>query len=119
MLGAGAFSFYQRTEEEEDGYGVQRLRWVPSPSNFFKKKISIFIGLCTGAGEYIVRANLARSIADALNRASATDADEDVDVHEVLQRVLAEEFWSIILLTSLLNENLQLSSSPQPESLEP
>ncbi|KAJ7838696.1 asparaginase [Mycena leptocephala] len=47
----------------------------------------------SGAGEYIVRANLARSIADALNKASDAAEDVDVDVHEVLQRVLAEEFW--------------------------
>jgi isoaspartyl peptidase/L-asparaginase-like protein (Ntn-hydrolase superfamily) len=79
---------------------------VPSPSIFFQKEISIFIGLCTGAGEYIVRANLARSIADALNRASATDADEDVDVHEVLQRVLAEEFWSILYSSSSSKQKL-------------
>jgi hypothetical protein len=77
---------------------------VPSPSIFFQKEISIFIGLCTGAGEYIVRANLARSIADALNKASDAAEDVDVDVHEVLQRVLAEEFWSMYILPRFVIE---------------
>jgi len=41
----------------------------------------------SGAGEYIVRANLARLVCDAVTKG------EDVDVHEILQRVLAEDFW--------------------------
>ncbi|KAJ7045747.1 asparaginase [Mycena alexandri] len=41
----------------------------------------------SGAGEYIVRANLARLVCDAITKG------EDVDVHEILQRVLAEDFW--------------------------
>ncbi|KAJ7747339.1 asparaginase [Mycena metata] len=61
----------------------------------------------SGAGEYIVRVSLARLVCDAITK------DEDPDVHEILQRVLAEDFWKpsrspanpdpsagIILLTS-------------------
>ncbi|KAF8210540.1 nucleophile aminohydrolase [Mycena galopus ATCC 62051] len=62
----------------------------------------------SGTGEYIVRANLARTIAEALDDASPPttsmaenqggdetddEEEEDVDVHSILQRVLAEEFW--------------------------
>lgn len=49
--------------------------------------------ICTGAGEYIVRATLARRISDALT----ADITEDVDVHAILQRVLADDFWSVLL----------------------
>ncbi|KAJ7346860.1 asparaginase [Mycena albidolilacea] len=68
----------------------------------------------SGAGEYIVRANLARAIVKAIEDASSSlppsassaspsispakesdedFGDEDVDVHAILQCVLAEEFW--------------------------
>ncbi|KAJ7287827.1 asparaginase [Mycena rebaudengoi] len=43
----------------------------------------------SGAGEYIVKANLARSISDALNSAHPAD----VDAHGILQRVLVDAFW--------------------------
>ncbi|KAJ7188012.1 asparaginase [Mycena filopes] len=43
----------------------------------------------SGAGEYIVRASLARTVCDAIN----DDPSDDVDVHEILERVLTEDFW--------------------------
>ncbi|KAJ7446237.1 asparaginase [Mycena galericulata] len=43
----------------------------------------------SGAGEYIIRANLARSVIDAVNR----NPRADVDVHEILQRVFIDDFW--------------------------
>ncbi|KAJ6500140.1 asparaginase [Mycena vitilis] len=72
----------------------------------------------SGAGEYIVRANLARTICDALTKGSGT---EDTDVHGILQRVLADDFWipsrntsnpdpsaGVILLTTEDDEEGQL-----------
>ncbi|KAJ7497469.1 asparaginase [Mycena latifolia] len=43
----------------------------------------------SGAGEYIIKASLARSLSDALDR----DPD-DVDIHEILERTLIDEFWT-------------------------
>ncbi|KAJ7217878.1 nucleophile aminohydrolase [Mycena pura] len=42
----------------------------------------------SGAGEYIMKASLARSISNALEKDVA-----EVDVHEVLQRTLVDDFW--------------------------
>ncbi|KAJ7647124.1 asparaginase [Roridomyces roridus] len=41
----------------------------------------------SGAGEYIIKASLARSIGQALEQGT------DLDVHAILQRVLVEDFW--------------------------
>lgn len=41
-----------------------------------------------GAGEYIIRSELARSIGGAWDAAG-----EDADMHEILQRVLVDQFW--------------------------
>ncbi|KAM6502028.1 asparaginase [Amanita muscaria] len=43
----------------------------------------------SGAGEHIVRTNLARSIGEAFARS------EDVDPHDVLYRTLIDKFWSM------------------------
>ncbi|KAJ7076325.1 asparaginase [Mycena belliarum] len=43
----------------------------------------------SGAGEYIIRANLARSISDAIDRGA-----EDGDIHEILEKTLADDFWT-------------------------
>ncbi|KAJ7680573.1 asparaginase [Mycena polygramma] len=61
--------------------------WAQAP--VAGEKIGIACSV-SGAGEYIVRADLARTIGDALNKASGT---EDVDVHGILQRVLTDDFW--------------------------
>jgi taspase (threonine aspartase 1) len=42
-----------------------------------------------GAGEYITRYALARSIGEAWD-----SAGEDADMHEILQRILVDHFWS-------------------------
>ncbi|KAJ6625457.1 asparaginase [Mycena sp. CBHHK59/15] len=43
----------------------------------------------SGAGEYIVRASLAKTISDSLNN----EQSDDVDVHEILRRTLVDDFW--------------------------
>ncbi|KAJ6587090.1 asparaginase [Mycena vulgaris] len=42
----------------------------------------------SGAGEYIIKASLARSISDALDK-----APDDIDIHEILERTLVDDFW--------------------------
>ncbi|KAJ7091214.1 asparaginase [Mycena epipterygia] len=44
----------------------------------------------SGAGEYIIKASLARSISDALSRESE---QADIDVHQILERALIDGFW--------------------------
>ncbi|KAI0630364.1 N-terminal nucleophile aminohydrolase [Trametes polyzona] len=44
----------------------------------------------SGAGEYITRASLAKSICEALE-----GAGDDRDTHQILQTVLGQQFWSI------------------------
>lgn len=47
----------------------------------------------SGTGEYIVRANFARKLSDALNQFSNKESDEPPpDPHDVLNRALVE-FW--------------------------
>ena len=70
--------------------------------------VCVCVLMCTGAGEEIVRASLARTIGDVLDREYTSesthdtqsggvdvdvDLDLDVDTHEVLRRVLIDEFW--------------------------
>ncbi|KAJ7178360.1 asparaginase [Mycena crocata] len=43
----------------------------------------------SGAGEYIIKASLARAISNAIEK----DPADDLDVHEILQRVLIDDFW--------------------------
>jgi len=43
----------------------------------------------SGAGEYITRFALARSIGEAWD-----SAGEDTDMHEILQRILMDRFWT-------------------------
>ncbi|KAJ6499065.1 asparaginase [Mycena sanguinolenta] len=91
-------------------YGAGCWAQAPVDDPRQKRKLGMACSV-SGAGEYIVRANLARAIADALNDASACSStaeedEEDIDVHAVLQRVLAEEFWSmLILLLFVVNPN--------------
>ena len=50
-----------------------------------------------GTGEYIVRANFARKLGDALNQFSNKESDEPPpDPHDVLNRALVE-FWGASL----------------------
>ncbi|KAF7376353.1 hypothetical protein MSAN_00050800 [Mycena sanguinolenta] len=82
------------------GAGCWARASVDNPGQ--KRKLGVACSV-SGAGEYIVRANLARAIADALDDASTSisttengqesEDEEDIDVHAILQRVLAEEFW--------------------------
>ncbi|CAK5281606.1 unnamed protein product [Mycena citricolor] len=46
-------------------------------------------GMACRSGEYIIRANLARSICHAVD----ADIQKDGDIHETLRKVLVEEFW--------------------------
>lgn len=47
----------------------------------------------SGTGEYIIRANFARKLGDALNQFSDKESDESPpDPHDVLNRALIE-FW--------------------------
>ena len=57
-----------------------------------------------GAGEYITRSALARSIGEALEMAG-----EDGDIHEILRRVLLDCFWS---------RSFQIQSSPATDIFE-
>ncbi|KAK7005745.1 nucleophile aminohydrolase [Favolaschia claudopus] len=92
VFGAGCWARApSNVEAEGEGVVLERTRK--------RAKFGIACSV-SGAGEYIVRANLARAIVDALNSASPSSAssaeeeeEEDVDVHAILQRVLTEEFW--------------------------
>ena len=53
---------------------------------------------CAGAGEHITRAMLARAVGSALGVSSEVGTDP----HEVLRRVLVDEFWSASLLLAVL-----------------
>jgi len=65
----------------------------PRPLNY-----RLIFGFSTGAGEYITRSALARSIGEALEK-----SDEDVDAHEILQRILLNRFWSRLLQNGSLS----------------
>ncbi|KAJ7268756.1 nucleophile aminohydrolase [Mycena haematopus] len=73
-------------------YGAGCWARAPVDDPEQKRKLGMACSV-SGAGEYIVRANLARTISGALNDASKDEDEEDMDVHAILQRVLAEEFW--------------------------
>ncbi|KAF9010523.1 nucleophile aminohydrolase [Cyathus striatus] len=46
----------------------------------------------SGTGEYIIRANLAQRIGDLFRNAWRNDSEE-IDPHEILNRVVVNEFW--------------------------
>ncbi|KAJ6594084.1 nucleophile aminohydrolase [Mycena capillaripes] len=98
-------------------FGAGCWAQAPAPdSDGRRRKVGMACSV-SGAGEYIVRASLARRIRDTLN----TDTAEDVDVHAILHRVLADDFWipsrspsnpdpsaGVILLTTEEDEDGQL-----------